>query len=66
MADHFTICNSADENNVRTFLAAHGHSYVETLGPFDSDGLVVNTWVPRSERIRLGSEERVIVWTTGP
>ena len=66
MADHFTICSSADETDVRTFLTAHGHTYVETIGPFNSDGLIVNTWTPRSERIRLGADDRVIVHTTGP
>lgn len=66
MADHFTICSSADEQDVLTFLTAHGHTHVETLGPFDTDGLVVNTWAPRSERIRLGAAERVVVHTTGP
>ncbi len=66
MADHFTICSSADATDVQTFLIAHGHTFVETIGPFNSDGLIVNTWTPRSERIRLGADDRVIVHTTGP
>jgi hypothetical protein len=67
MSHHWTACLTTQEGNVRQFLENHGHTYVETLGPFTGGDLVLNTCPPPDERARLqGVSDKVLVHTTGP
>ena len=68
MADHFTVCRSANEATVKRFLINHGDAFIDTLALPDTSGdLVINAGDPLSERARLaGPDSWVIVHTTGP
>jgi hypothetical protein len=68
MDDHLTACLAADEANVRAFLVANGHVYVNTLGPFVNGNLILNTNVPPPSACGglQGAGPKVVVHTTAP